>query len=107
MINKDKIVFNTKTYYTCSWTGVIGVKILKLFDNGCVLVKAGKDPCVRPIKYVYNEYEHARRGGREWEHFERHRKKKKKSAKKRGKTTLNSVLVIRTSKRVVIKPLSR
>ena len=85
MINKDKIVFNTKTYYTCSWCGAIGVKILKLFDDGCVLVQAGKDPFIRPIQYVYNECEHARRGGRDWEHFERQRKKKKKSAKKKGK----------------------
>lgn len=50
MINKDKIVFNTKTYYTCSWCGAIGVKILKLFDDGCVLVQAGKDPFIRPIQ---------------------------------------------------------
>lgn len=38
MINKDKIVFNTQTY-TCSYSGTIGIKILKLFENGCVLVK--------------------------------------------------------------------
>ncbi|MBU5473970.1 hypothetical protein [Roseburia sp. MSJ-14] len=86
MINKDKIVFNTKTYYTCAWNGVIGVKILKVYDGKRVLVQAGKDPFIRPIQYVYNEYEHARRGRRDWEHFERQRKKKKKSAKKKGKT---------------------
>lgn len=54
MINKDKIVFNTQTYYTCSYTGVIAVKILKLFDDGFVLVQANKKPFVRPIQYVYN-----------------------------------------------------
>lgn len=85
MINKDKIVFNTKTYFTCSWTGAVGVKILKLFEDGCVLVQSGKNTFVRPIEYVYNEYEHARRGGRDWEHFERKRKKKKKEQRKNAK----------------------
>lgn len=78
MINKDKIVFNTQTYYTCSYTGAIAVKILKLFDDGCALVQAGKKPFVRHIQYVYNEYEHARKGGRDWEHAERKRKRNKK-----------------------------
>lgn len=78
MINKDKIIFNTQTYYTCNYTGTIGVKILKLFDDGCVLVQAKKDPFVRPLMYVYNTREDARRGGRDWEHYERKRKKKEK-----------------------------
>lgn len=82
MINKDKIVFNTKTYFTCSYTGAVGVKILKLFDDGCVLLQCGKRTFVRPIEHVYNEYEHARRGGRDWEHYERKRKKKKKAQRK-------------------------
>lgn len=81
MINKDKIVFNTKTYFTCSYTGVVGVTILKLFDDGCVLVQSGKHTFVRPIQYVYNEYEHARKGGRDWEHYERKRKRNKKKKK--------------------------
>lgn len=33
MIDKDKIIFNTHTYYTCSYSGAIGVKILKLFED--------------------------------------------------------------------------
>ena len=82
MINKDKIVLNTKTYYTCSWSGAIGVKILRLFEDGGVLVQSGKNTFIRPIEYVYNEYEHARRGGRDWEHYERKRKKKKKEQRK-------------------------
>lgn len=82
MINKDKIVFNTQTYYTCSYTGVIAVKILKLFDDGFVLVQANKKPFVRPIQYVYNQYKHARIGGRDWEHYERKRKRNKKKSKK-------------------------
>lgn len=85
MINKDKIVFNTKTYYTCSWSGVTAVTILKLFDDGCALVQAGKKPFIRPIQYIYNEYEHARRGGRDWEHYERKRKRTKKKLRKAEK----------------------
>ena len=80
MINKDKIVFNTKTYYICSWCGVIGVKVLKHLKNDYLLVQAGNDLLVRPIQFVYNKYEHARRGSRDWEHFERNRKKQKKKS---------------------------
>lgn len=82
MINKDKIVFNTKTYFTCSYTGPIVVKVLKLFDNGRVLVQSGKRTFVRRLEDVYNEYEHARKGGRDWEHYERRRKRRKKQERK-------------------------
>ena len=82
MINKDKIVFNTKTYFTCSYTGAIGVTILKLIDDERVLVQSGKHTFIRPIQYVFNEYEHARKGGRDWEHYERKRKREAKKAKK-------------------------
>lgn len=84
MINKDKIIFNTHTYYTCSYSGAIGVKILKLLDDGCVLVKTKNGTFVRPLMYVYNTEEDARKGGRDWEHAERKRKRnKKKSIKKK------------------------
>lgn len=83
VINKDKIIFNTHTYFTCSYSGVTAVRILKLFDDGCVLVQASKKPFVRPIQYVYNQYEHARIGGRDWEHYERKRKRNKKKSKKK------------------------
>lgn len=88
MINKDKIILNTHTYYSCSYCGVIAVKILKVFDNGCALVKTGRKqkPFVRPLQYIYNEYEHARKGGRDWEHFERKRKREKKKARKAEKS---------------------
>ena len=65
MINKDKIILNTQTYYTCSWSGVTAVKILKVFEDGCALVQAGKKPFIRPIQHIYNEYEHARIGRRD------------------------------------------
>ena len=74
MINKDKIVFKTKTYFTCSYTGTVGVKILKLFDDGCVLVENKGGKFVRPLMYVFNTEEDARRGSRDWEHYERKRK---------------------------------
>lgn len=82
MINKDKIVFKTKTYFTCSYTGTVGVKILKLFDDGCVLVENKGGQFVRPLMYVFNTEEDARRGGRDWEHYERKRKREAKKAKK-------------------------
>lgn len=82
MINKDKIVFNTHTYYTCSYSGPVGVTILKLFDDDCVLVKNKAGTFVRPLMYVYNTDEDARKGGRDWEHYERKRKKNQKSKKK-------------------------
>lgn len=79
MINKNTIVLNTKTYYTPSFTGTIGVKILKLFDNDTVLVKTQKNkPFIRDIKYVYNTSESAKKGGRDWEHDDRKRRRKKK-----------------------------
>ena len=83
MINKDKIVFNTHTYYTCSYSGAIGIKILKLFEDGCVLVKNKTGTFVRPLMYVYNTEEDARKGGRDWEHYERKRKKSKRKNKKK------------------------
>lgn len=81
MINKDKIIFNTQTYYTCSYSGAVGVKILKLIDDKRVLVQCGKNTFVRPIQYMFNEYEHARKGGRDWEHYERLRRRNKKKKK--------------------------
>ncbi len=64
MINKDKIVFNEHTYYTCGYSGAIGIKILKFFEDGCVLVKTKTGTFVRPLMYVYNTEEDARKGGR-------------------------------------------
>lgn len=82
MINKDKIVFNTKTYFTPSYTGVIGIQILKMSTDGSLLVKTkSSKPFVRQIKDVYNEEIHARYGGREWERDERKRKRDKHKKK--------------------------
>lgn len=61
MINKDKIIFNTHTYFTCSYTGAIGIKILKLFEDGCVLVKNKGGTFVRPLMYVYNTEDNTRK----------------------------------------------
>lgn len=81
MINKDKIVFNTHTYYTCSYSGPVSVNILKLFDDDCVLVKNKSGTFVRPLMFVYNTVEDARQGGRDWEYYERKRKKNLKGKK--------------------------
>lgn len=83
MINKDKIVFNTHTYYTCSYSGAIGIKILKLFEDGCVLVKTKNGTFVRPLMYVYNTEEDARKGGRDWEHYERNVRKIRRKIKRK------------------------
>lgn len=83
MINKDKIVFNTQTYFTCSYSGVTPVRILKLLGDERVLVQAGKKTFVRPIQHVYNKYKHAQIGGRAWEHDERKRKRDNKKSKKK------------------------
>lgn len=63
--------------------GAIGIKILKLFEDGCVLVKTKNGTFVRPLMYVYNTEEDARKGGRDWEHYERKRKRNKKKNKKK------------------------
>lgn len=78
MINAEKIIFETQTYYTPAWNGTTAVKIVKLFPDGKVLVKTKKDTFVRPLKHMYNTDKAARIGRREWEHDERKRKKKKK-----------------------------
>ncbi len=82
MINKEKIVFRTKTYYTTSYSGAIGVKLLQLLDGDMVLVENKSGKFIRPLMYVYNTQEDARRGGRDWEHYERKRKKKKREERK-------------------------
>ncbi len=77
MIDKENIKFHSKTYYTSTYGGVIPVKILRLFEDECVLVKTGKgNPFVRAIKHVHNTQEEAKRRGRDWEHDERKRRKR-------------------------------
>lgn len=82
-VDKDKIIFNTQTYYTCSYTGAVGVKILKLVGKDKVLVQNKGGTFIRPIKYVFETYEDARRNGRNWEHDERKRKREKKQNRKK------------------------
>ena len=81
MINKEKIVFNTKTYYTPTFGSPVGVVILKLFEDNCVLIKSSKGIFVRPIKHMYNTVEDARKGTKDWEHDDKKRRKKKKKNK--------------------------
>lgn len=87
MINKDKIIFETQTYFTPSYSGPIGVKILELLPNDKVLIKTGKHTFIREVRWMFNKEEHARHSGKEWEHAEKKRKREvqqiKKAAKKR------------------------
>lgn len=82
MINKDKIVFDTKTYFTPTYGSPIGVKILKVFENNNVLVQAKNGTFVRPLMYVFNTQKDAKNGGRDWEHYERKRRRNKKKNKR-------------------------
>lgn len=83
MINKEKIVFNKKIYFTPTYGSPVGIKILKLFDNGCALVQGNHAPFVRSLMYVFNTYKAARKGSRDWEHYERKRKRNKRKIKKK------------------------
>ena len=87
----NKIVIGEK-YYTCSWTGVIVVIVLKVYQNtNTVVVKVNSkkknlESFVRPVKYIFDNPEMARSAGRDWEHDERKRKKMIKQNKKKRKT---------------------
>lgn len=84
----NKIVIGEK-YYTCSWTGVIAVIVLKVYQNtNTVVVKVNSkkknlESFVRPVKYIFDNPEMARSAGRDWEHDERKRKKMVKQNKKK------------------------
>ena len=96
MINKDKIVFNTKTYYTCSWCGAIGVKILKLFDDGCVLVQAVKILLLDRFSMFITNMNMPEEAVEIGNILNDKEKRKRNLQRKKGNLTLNSVLVIRT-----------
>lgn len=68
-------------YYTCNYSGVIGITVCKLFDDDEVLVKVEKDkfkPFVRKLKYIFDNVEMAKSASRDWEKDERKRKKRAK-----------------------------
>lgn len=90
MINVEKIVFETQNYYTPSWSGVTTVKILEVLPKGKVRVKAGEAIFVRSIQYIFNTAKAASTSRREWESFER---KRKKSVKKRKKKWRFEILI--------------
>ena len=83
MINAEKIVFEKQNYYTPSWSGVTTVKILEVLPKGKVRVKAGESIFVRSIQYMFNTAKDANRSRRDWENFERKRKKAAKKDKKK------------------------
>mgnify|MGYP001034662818 FL=1 len=78
MIDRDNIVFNKKAYYTPSWTGIAKIAILSAYDRGRLLVQAKDSPFIRIDDYVFDEPGKARKAFKQWENYERKRKKLKK-----------------------------
>lgn len=76
-----------KTYYTCSYTGVIQVTLLEMLKFGNVLVeqkcKKGDKKLIRPRDYMFANPDFARQCGKRWERYERKRKKANKNNKKK------------------------
>lgn len=76
-----------ETYFTCSYTGTIKVTLLKMLEDGNVLVmlkhKDGNNNVfARPKEYMFSNYTSAKQCGKRWEHYERKRKKKQKEERK-------------------------
>ena len=66
-------------YYTCNYSGSIKVTVIKIFDDGAVLVKTKNNkskPFVRRINYIFDNSEMAQYASRNWEHDERKRRNK-------------------------------
>ena len=66
-------------YYTCGYSGSIKVTVIKIFDDGAVLVKTKNNkskPFVRRINYIFDNSEMAQCASRNWEHDERKRRNK-------------------------------
>lgn len=78
MINRDNIVFNEKVYYTPSWTGVAKVAILAAYDRGKLLVQAKDSPFIRIDDYVFDNPSDARKSLKQWQHYDKKRRKLKK-----------------------------
>ena len=80
MLNKEKIVFDEPIYHMPNYNGTVRVSILKLLDDGRLLVKqhSGKKdlkPFPTPIVHVYNSSEDAAKGRRAWEASKRKKPK--------------------------------
>lgn len=76
-VKKENIVVGNK-YYSCSYSGVITVTVIKKFDNtDRVLVKVKSNKCkpfIRSMKYIFDNRDMARSAGRNWEHDQRKKK---------------------------------
>lgn len=80
MINAEKIVFDEPVYFMPNFSGPIKVSIIKLLDNGNVLVKQSskkKDlkPFTTQLAHIYNKQENANRGCRSWQSSKKRSKK--------------------------------
>lgn len=90
MINRENVVFNERIYYTPSWTGVTKIAILAAYNKGKLLVQAKNDPFIRTEDYVFDENWKARKAMKEWQHYDRKRrrlKKERRHAKKNNPKT--------------------
>lgn len=81
MVDREKIIFNRKVYYTPSWTGIAKITILSAYDKGKLLVQAKDSPFIRIDDYVFDEPGKAGKALKQWENYERKRKKLKKERK--------------------------
>lgn len=80
MINTEKIVFDEPVYFMPNFSGPVKISILKLLDNGNVLVKQSskkKDlkPFTTQLAHIYNEQKDANRGCRSWQSSKKRSKK--------------------------------
>lgn len=80
-VKKENIKIGNQ-YYTCNYSGSTKVTILKIFDDGAVLVKTKNDKCkpfVRSMKYIFDSPDMANSARRSWENDKRKGKKGKRN----------------------------
>lgn len=82
-VSKDKIIFNTQSYYTCTYSCAVKVRILKLVGKDKVLVQSKTGVFIRPINYVFHHLRDAQRSVKNWERDERRKKKREKEHRKK------------------------
>lgn len=68
-----------KKYYTCSYTGIEMVTVIKIFmKENTVLVKVRSDKCkpfTRKMNYIFDNAQMAKGAVRSWKHDQRKKKK--------------------------------
>lgn len=88
MLNTEKIVFDEPIYWMPNFNGSIKVSILKLLDDGRVLVRQYSEkkdlkPYYTQIAHLYNCAENAAKGRRAWEASKRKKARGDKNDRRR------------------------